>query len=193
MELFSFDDAYLQRLRARDYLTERHFVDYFNRLLDIKLRSRLRSSQSIEDIKQETFARVFGTLAGETGIRQADRLGAFVNSVCNNVLFEFYRQSARNEAPPGEPPDLPDKTIDLDGQLITRQTMDQVRQVLERLPKRDKDILRAVFLEEKDKDEVCREFSVDRDYLRVLLHRAKQNFKAVYQKAEGAFVRRAAH
>jgi RNA polymerase sigma-70 factor, ECF subfamily len=193
VELFSFDDAYLQRLRARDRLTERHFVDYFSRLLDIKLRSRLRSSQSIEDIKQETFARVFGTLGSEAGIRQPDRLGAFVNSVCNNVLFEFYRSSARNEAPPAEPPDLPDKTINLDGQLITRQTMDQVRQVLEQLPKRDRDILRAVFLEEKDKDEVCREFGVDRDYLRVLLHRAKQNFKAVYQKAEGAFVRRAAH
>jgi RNA polymerase sigma-70 factor (ECF subfamily) len=42
--------------------------------------------------------------------------------------------------------------------------------------------LRAVFLEERDKDEVCTELGVDRDYLRVLLHRAKASFRAVYSK-----------
>jgi RNA polymerase sigma-70 factor (ECF subfamily) len=33
-----------------------------------------------------------------------------------------------------------------------------------------------------DKNEVCHEFGVDRDYLRVLLHRAKQSFKSLYLK-----------
>jgi len=37
-------------------------------------------------------------------------------------------------------------------------------------------------LEEKEKDAVCREFGVDRDYLRVLLHRAKDKFKGLYEK-----------
>ena len=31
-------------------------------------------------------------------------------------------------------------------------------------------------------NEVCRDFGVDRDYLRVLLHRAKQSFKSLYLK-----------
>jgi len=66
----------------------------------------------------------------------------------------------------------------------TRQTSraGRVRQVLQELPGRDRDLLRAFFLEEKDKDEVCREFGVDRDYLRVLLHRAKERFKSLYEK-----------
>jgi RNA polymerase sigma-70 factor (ECF subfamily) len=50
------------------------------------------------------------------------------------------------------------------------------------LPERDRRLLREVFLEERDKDEVCRDFGVDRDYLRVLLHRAKQSFKSLYLK-----------
>jgi len=41
-------------------------------------------------------------------------------------------------------------------------------------------LLRAIFLEEQDKDAVCRDFGVDRDYLRVLLHRAKLSFKSLY-------------
>ena len=47
---------------------------------------------------------------------------------------------------------------------------------------RDRRLLREIFLEERDKDAVCQDFGVDRDYLRVLLHRAKQAFKAVYLK-----------
>jgi RNA polymerase sigma-70 factor (ECF subfamily) len=45
--------------------------------------------------------------------------------------------------------------------------------------------LQAVFIDERDRDQVCREFNVDRDYLRVLLHRAKQEFKTVYVKRMG--------
>ncbi|MFZ0413046.1 MAG: sigma factor-like helix-turn-helix DNA-binding protein, partial [Candidatus Acidiferrales bacterium] len=61
----------------------------------------------------------------------------------------------------------------------------QVLKVLERLSAKDRQLLRRVFLEEKDKDEVCREFGVDRDYLRVLLHRAKRSFRDFYLQAEG--------
>ncbi len=50
---------------------------------------------------------------------------------------------------------------------------------------RDRRLLREVFLEERDKDEVCNDFGVDREYLRVLLHRAKQSFKALYLKNMG--------
>jgi RNA polymerase sigma-70 factor (ECF subfamily) len=52
--------------------------------------------------------------------------------------------------------------------------------VLEKLPERDRIILRAVFLEEREKDDICREIGVTRDYIRVLLHRAKQSFREVY-------------
>jgi RNA polymerase sigma-70 factor (ECF subfamily) len=50
------------------------------------------------------------------------------------------------------------------------------------MSERDRRLLREVFLEERDKDEVCRDFGVDREYLRVLLHRAKQAFKSLYLK-----------
>ena len=50
---------------------------------------------------------------------------------------------------------------------------------------RDRFLLKAVFLEQRDRDEVCREFGVDREYLRVLLHRAKREFKTEYLKRFG--------
>jgi RNA polymerase sigma-70 factor, ECF subfamily len=184
VDLFSFDEVYLQRLRDRDFLTEQHFVAYFSKLLLIKLRSRLRSSQAVDDIRQETFVRVLKAVQTKNGIHQPDRLGAFVNSICNNVLQEYFRSSARGIPLEESQADPPDTTIDLDGMLVSRQTGEQVRRILAQLPEKDRMLLRAIFLEEKNKDEVCREFGVTRDYLRVLLHRAKHNFRAFYEKGD---------
>lgn len=183
MEFFSFDEVYLQRLRDHDHATEQHFVAYFTKLLLIKLRSRLRSSQAVDDIRQETFVRVLKAIRAKNGIHQPERLGAFVNSICNNVLQEHYRSSSRGVPLDESSADPPDTAIDLDGMLVTRQTGEQVRRVLAQLPEKDRQLLFAIFLEEKKKDEVCREFGVTRDYLRVLIHRAKQNFRVFYEKA----------
>ncbi|HXZ11434.1 MAG TPA: sigma-70 family RNA polymerase sigma factor [Candidatus Sulfotelmatobacter sp.] len=186
MEFFSFDAAYLQKLREGDSRTEQHFVAYFSKLLLIKLRSRLRSSPAVEDLRQETFVRVLKALRAEGGIRSPEKLGSFVNSVCNNVLQEFYRASGPTVAGEEGTLDAADTSMDLDGMLDAEQVRKNVRQTLSRLPKKDQQLLRALFLEEKEKDEICRQFSVDRDYLRVLLHRAKQNFRVFYQKQGAA-------
>lgn len=182
VEFFAFDETYLQRLRDRDFPTEQHFVAYFSQLLLIKLRSRLRSSQAVEDIRQETFARVMKAVRNPGGIRSAEGLGSFVNSICNNVLQEHYRSSSRDVPADESLPDPPDKSIDLDGMLVAKQTREQVRQVLSKLSEKERRLLRAMFFEDKDKDEICRDFGVDRDYLRVLLHRAKQSFRVYYEQ-----------
>jgi RNA polymerase sigma-70 factor (ECF subfamily) len=184
VELFSFDGSYLQRLRDRDQVTERHFIAYFTKLLLIKLRSRLRSSQAVEDIRQETFVRVFKAVRSEGSIRQPERLGAFVNSICNNVLQEHFRSSTRLAPLDEDSPDPPDPALDMDEMLVNRQTNEQVRRILAQLPEKDGQLLRALFMEEKDKDEVCRQFGVNRTYLRVLLHRAKHTFRVYYAKSE---------
>jgi len=184
VEFFSFDESYLQRLRGGDFPTEQHFVDYFGQLLRIKLRSRLRSSQTVDDIRQETFVRVLKAVR-TGGVRSAEGLGSFVNSICNNVLQEHYRSSARSVSSQDDTPlDPPDTSIDLDGMLVAKQTREQVRHTLSMLSEKDRRLLRAIFFEEKDKDEICTDFGVDRDYLRVLLHRAKQSFRTLYEQAE---------
>jgi RNA polymerase sigma-70 factor (ECF subfamily) len=69
--------------------------------------------------------------------------------------------------------------------VSSRQIKEKVREILLKLPQRDRSLLKAVFLDERDRDEVCRQFGVEREYLRVLLHRAKQEFKVEYVKHVG--------
>ena len=183
MQFQAFDESYVERLRSGDFRTQEHFVAYFSELIQLKLRSRLRTPQAIEDVRQETFARVFAALRSPGGIRQPERLGAFVNSICNNVLLEHYRATARDSSLEDEAEtDLPDPVIDVLGAVAAKQMEEKVREILKDMSERDRRLIREVFLEERDKDAVCRDFGIDRDYLRVLLHRAKQSFKSLYLK-----------
>ena len=191
MEFFTFDGAYVERLRAGDASTEQHFVAYFDQLLRIKLRSRTLASDKVDDLRQETYIRVIAAVRKDGGVRQPERFGAFVNSICNNVLLEHYRASAKNQPMEDAHMDIPDKVLDLEGMLVTKQSAEQVRRILDEMPKRDRALLRSLFLEEKEKDTICRELGVDRDYLRVLLLRAKDKFKVLYVKGQMGVARKA--
>src|SRR5215212_8953335 len=173
MELFVFDDDYVRRLREGDPDKAAHFNAYFQDLLLLKLRRRLASMDAIDEVRQEVFVRCFQHL---DELREPRKLGAFVNSICNRVLMEYYRAEGRTEALSDDASEIPDQA-DTAGALDTARNVDRVRRVLESMPERDAEILKAVFIEEGDKDEICRRFDVDRDYLRVLLHRAKEKFK----------------
>lgn len=182
MELFTFDKGYVDRLRDRDPQTEQHFVAYFGQILGIMLRARMLSPERVDDVRQETFSRVLAILHRDGGVKQPERFGAFVNSVCKNVFHENNRENYRNQPLPEGHLEMPDKIVDLERSLITEETKDRVRQILAEMGERDRELLRAIFLEEGDKDEICRKFGVGRDYLRVRLHRAKERFKEVYEK-----------
>ena len=109
MELIAFDAQYVRLLTEGDPETERHFTAYFSELIRIKLRSKLRSPQLIEDVRQETFLRVLNTLRRKDGLQHPERLGAFVNTVCNNVMLEAIRGESRTNLYPTEDFDPVDK------------------------------------------------------------------------------------
>ena len=52
------------------------------------------------------------------------------------------------------------------------------------LPQKDRELIRWLFLEDRPKDDVCRELNIDRDYLRVLFHRAKKRFRERFAAVE---------
>ena len=146
---YEFDREYIERLVAAEPETERHFTRYFGELLTLKQKGGLATPES---------------------------LGAFVNSVCNNVLFEMYRTGART-TPLDEEFDAPEDRATADTALMAAEERDKVREALAGLPKKEKDLLRWLFFEERDKDDICREMNIDRNYLRVLVHRAKTRFR----------------
>ena len=182
MDLFSFDATYVERLVAGESAVVEHFNEYFGELIFIKLRARQYSRHTIDDIRQETFLRVFQTLRKD-GLRHPERIGAFVNAVCNNVTLEFGRAGSRITFL-DQAPDAPDSAIDTERRLIDQERRSHVRKMLAKLPARNQKLLTAVFLEERPADEVCDEMGIDRGYLRVLLFRARTQLRAAVNKGE---------
>jgi RNA polymerase sigma-70 factor, ECF subfamily len=180
VELFEFDGEYLDRLRAGDAATVEHFVAYFNQLLRMLLRARMLPPDRVDDLTQETFQRVLVALRREGAVKQPERFGAFVNSICKNTLHEYERSGKRLDPIDGEHFEIPDHVPDAFSDMVTRESRELVRKVLDGLPSKDRDLLREIFFLEKDKDEICRERGVDREYLRVLVHRAKTRFREDY-------------
>lgn len=177
---YAFDRAYIERLVENDPETEQHFAQYFGELMTLKLRSRLRSAALVEEAKQETFTRVLTRLKQKKDSVTPESLGAFVNAVCNNVLFEMYRAGSRT-AQLDEAFDAPDGRQPCgEATLLADEERERVREVLATLPEKDRTILTWLFFEDRDKDRICEELNVDRAYLRVLLHRAKERFKDAF-------------
>ena len=182
MEFRIFDAEYIEKLTAADPETETHFSAYFGKFIFLKLRSRRISFEMVEDVRQETLLRVLKALRQGSGISQPERFGGFVNTVCNHVLLEFLHKQARHPLVDENAPERADDSIDMDAGLVNEQRKRAVAKALDELSERDRDILRLVFFEELDREEICRRMEVDGDYLRVLLHRAKARFETAYSR-----------
>ena len=181
VDFYSFDEEYLRRLGARDPATEAHFVSYFSEHLKIILRARGVDANTIDDVRQETFCRVLVAVRSGS-VNNPRGFGAYVHAVGKNVLSEIRRNDTRNQHDPLDTTDVADEQLRLDEIVERRELAEFVRAILGELPERDRKILHARFFEDRDNDEVCGAFGVDRDYLRVLLHRAIIRFGDLYRK-----------
>jgi RNA polymerase sigma-70 factor (ECF subfamily) len=181
MQFESFDEAYLAGLTSGNPEIEQHFHKYFSELILIKLRARQYTRQTIEDIRQETFLRVIQAIRKER-IREPERIGAFVNSVCNNVALEFGRSGSRLTYTDAPQEDVADERADSERELVTRERQAAVREVLKDLPPKNRRLLSQAFLEERPPDEIAAQMGVDRNYLRVLLFRARAQFREAVKR-----------
>jgi RNA polymerase sigma-70 factor (ECF subfamily) len=185
VERFSFDADYVRRLREGDGATEEHFAAYFGDLIRIKAVARLRSVHAADDVRQETLLRVLRNLR-QGVIEHPERLGAYVNTVSNHVMQEMFRRDRRAGELPDEAGEIPSGQASAETGLLQDERTDLVRRALSELAVKDRELLQRIFLDEEDKDAVCEEFGVTREYLRVLLHRARSRLRTALNRGRAA-------
>jgi RNA polymerase sigma factor (sigma-70 family) len=132
-------------------------------------------SPDAEDIVQETITRVLRA-AGENGIRNPESLAAFASATCNNVIHEHRRSFWRETPNDGT---LPEGTSGSHAEAV--EARDAVSHALPLLNARDRDLLRAFYLEEKSTDDICFEFHLTPGNMRVALFRARERFRRILQ------------
>jgi len=174
-----FDESYISALRGQDPSAENHLISHFSRPVQIKLRARLRSPELIQDAFQETFLRVLSYFRSGKTLESPSSLPGFVHAICHNVALEFLRAHTRQDQYPERLREPVAAGLDPERQMVTEERRDMVRRLLQELSEKDRKLLKRIFLDDEDKDAVCQEFEVNRNYLRVLLYRARTRFKAL--------------
>jgi RNA polymerase sigma factor (sigma-70 family) len=177
MDSQTFDREYLDRLARGDAETATHFVRHFTKILLAKLRVKMRSSSEAEDVAQETLFRVLRYVEKNGGIDRPEALGAFVNSVSDRVVLEFFREGNRFQQVPENSPEPVERALNAELNYITDERKQIIRRELSKLKSKDRTVLERVFLLEQDKDTICAEMKIDRNYLRVQVHRALARFR----------------
>ncbi len=152
--------------------------------LRLKLRYKVlyhvgHNCPDVDDIVQETLTR-FVRAGQQSQIRNnAEEFGAFVNGVCRNVILE-YRRRVRRE--PLADPEIPIKDAGVRPDAEIYEMREAIDQGLAELAERDRRILRSLYLEGKEKEDICREWEMTDAQFRVVLFRAKERFRRVYPR-----------
>lgn len=137
------------------------------------------SCPDVEDVVQETMVRFLRALQSEK-MRNPESLAAFLSGICNNVIHEYKRRLWKK---PVSDADLPLSAGAADLGVDTTELRQAIGLVMVQLTPRDREILRAFYLEEKDKSEICRVTGLTEVQFRVALFRAKERFREIYQQS----------
>ena len=131
----------------------------------------------VDDVVQETLTRFIRATQQNQIRNNPEEFGAFVNGVCRNVILEYRR---RNRREPLADPEIPikDECMRPDAEIF--EMREAIDHGLAELAERDRMILRRLYLEGKEKEEICAEWGMTDAQFRVVLFRAKERFRKVY-------------
>jgi RNA polymerase sigma-70 factor (ECF subfamily) len=149
--------------------------------LRLKLRYKVlyhvgHNCADVDDLVQESLVR-FLRAEQRQMIRNTEELGAFLNGVCRNVILEYRRRIKREPAIDPDTP-IPDLGVRPDAEVL--EMRDAIDSGLAELAERDRMILRCLYLEGRDKEDICKEWGMTDAQFRVVLFRAKERFRRVY-------------
>jgi len=176
-----FDATYLMRLKDGEEAAWQEFVDYFTPVIHVLLRKERTLAHVIVELRQETFARVV-RLVKEDKVREPGKIPGIVAGVCRNVFKEHCRSEGPLKSSVEELATLPDPNDTLLDWLETAELQKLVQRCISSVSEPYRTALQRVWIEERDRLDVCRELKVSRDGLRTKLFRAREQFEKLYEE-----------
>jgi RNA polymerase sigma-70 factor, ECF subfamily len=174
--------AISHRIRRGDTEAENELIHRYQPGLRMILRRRIeRDDALVDDLVQETMLIVLQRLRGD-GLNDPAGLAAFAAQTARNLSIGARRKHARQRT------DVDHMAIErvfsstpsVDDEVADASTVWAVRRMLDEFPSaRDRALLKRFYLEEIDKDSLCREFDLAEGTLNQALNRARSRFRAI--------------
>lgn len=170
------------RIAAGERAAEIEFVRTYERGVRAIVRRHCRPADPIaEDLAQDVLMRVLERLRAGA-IRDAAALPAYIQATIVYATSAEYRSRHATEpasaiealAAPDDPPE----------RCAGGQLAELMRALLRQLPvARDREILARFYLDEQDKDDVCRQLDIDAAHFHRVVFRARERFRALLDQA----------
>jgi RNA polymerase sigma-70 factor, ECF subfamily len=174
-----FNREYVEALANQDPLVENDLIAAFTKPLKMKVRTYFSSPQAADDACQETMLRVFAYFRSGKTLRNPACLPGFIHSVCDKVIWEMIRAQKRERQASQSLLVLIDNRPDPENETIASECRQRVLRLLAELSNKDQELLWCVYLNEENRNTLCEKYHITRDYLRLLLYRARARFKAL--------------
>lgn len=166
--------ALAARIARGDEAAETDLVARFRRGLLVMLRRRV-STRDAEDLCQETLRVAIENLrAGR--LRDGEKLSSYLWGIADHLGRRVRERSAREQTAGDALERHVDQAIGPEESVQALERRQLVHLTIERLPIRDRNVLRAFYLHERSKEEICRSLGLTPAQFDVIKFRALKRF-----------------
>jgi RNA polymerase sigma-70 factor (ECF subfamily) len=175
----------VSRIRAGERQAESELVERFSRGVLMIVRRSTRNAAVSDDLYQDTF-RIALEKVRQGDLRDSEKLAAFICSVARNLVIEYFRRTARHEnltemAEAEQPAHSAPNQLEA---VLQKEKAALVRQVIDELPTdRDRQLLFRFYVVEDEKEEICADLGLTSLHFNRVLHRARERYRELYERA----------
>ena len=145
-----------------------------NRLYRLSLRITL-SHEEAEDIVQDTMLKVWNR---RDSWNELDSIEAYAMTICRNLsLDHMKRRSAQNLSLDAMPLDRPDNTDDPLQQLAWKNSIEQIKSLMNAMPEKQRTCMQLRDFEGKSYKEIATILSITEEQVKINIFRARKTIK----------------
>lgn len=174
-----------RRIREGDVSAESDLIRQFEPGLRVLLRRRTGGDRGLlEDLVQETLLVVIERLRGD-GIEDPQKLAAFAAQTARNLAIASHRKAERQrtDVDTEATERNADTTRSVEALAGDFEAALAVRAMLRELPQsRDRLMLKRFYLEDHDKDLICRDMDLTEAAFNQALSRARKRFRQILEE-----------
>jgi len=175
----------VQGIRAGDGRAESRLVERYSNGLRYLLRRRAHDDERARDLLQDTLAIAIAKLR-EVDLENPERLAGYLRGIAIRVALNAGRRQQREPYPMeaeavGQIQDREPRQFD---HVAREQTQVAVHKLLRSMPvKRDRELLTRFYVQDQDKDEICKALDLDSLHFNRVLYRAKKRFRRLLEES----------
>jgi RNA polymerase sigma-70 factor (ECF subfamily) len=176
----------VRRIQAGEAEAEAELVTRYGRGVRFLLLQLTGDPTRTDDLYQETFRLVLEKVRGGD-LREPEKLPGFLRHLARNLFLGEIRRGTRRPTadldeiePPADPGPSPL------ARLLAAEDARLARELLQELePARDREVLFRFYLASEPKERICASLGLGSQQFNLVIHRARQRFKALLERSLG--------